>query len=76
MLMDRISGTSPNFMPHLLWLANLHDLILVNAMYAIKKVARYHKQKLFHDPTFVIKLLLRRRRKNTQKTRQRELLAD
>ena len=43
---------------------------------AIKKVARYHKQKLFHDPTFVIKLLLRRRRKNTQKTRQRELLAD
>ena len=30
MLMDRISGTSPNFMPHLLWLDNLHDLIPVN----------------------------------------------
>ena len=69
MLMDRISGTSPNFMPHLLWLANLHDLILVNVMSAIKKVARYHKQKLFHDPTFVIKLLLRRKKHSKNQTK-------
>ena len=41
---------------------------------AIKKVARYHKQKWFHDPTniFIIKLLYYEEKKATQKSPDKE----